>query len=425
MSLVEQTIATIAAHFQEYNQKVVIAYSGGLDSTVLLHLFHQYCTNNDSKGFKWCAAHVNHQYHPLADRWEEHCQNDCKRQNIPLQICRITIPQAPKKGLEEAFRMARYQALREILQAEDYLLTAHHQNDQAETVLLRLLRGAGVKGLGAIQETRLLDGIHLFRPLLHWSRHEIHLYAQKHRLHWIEDFSNSNTVHDRNYLRHCVVPTLSKRWPQWDQALSRSAQNHQEANLLLEQLADDLLSSCSQRFEALDLPALLCLSIVQQKLVLRRWLEQHQCLLPSTKKMNVFVCELNSNSADKVVMHCRDFQVRRYRNELYYLDTNNIHQKEVLENCEWKWKAGEDLFLEVTQQYLFWDKLCERSQELAKQGVLVVRFRRGGERYRRCDKEQVFHQPLKKWFQARGVPPWQRASVPLIFVEKELRLVWD
>lgn len=252
-----------------------IAFSGGLDSTVLLHLLASLANTETLPPLS--AVHVHHGLQPAADAWPNHCQSVCDSLGVPLRVMRVQVQ--PGASLEQAARDARYQAFTEVVGVGGVLFTGQHRDDQAETLLFRLLRGAGVRGLASMPGYRPLAGGHLVRPLLSLSRGELQAYAHEHQLKWIEDPSNADPRFSRNYLRQRVFPLLTARWPQAVSSLARTAEHLSEAQQLLDELARMDLRSADQpsAFAWLPLPSLslapLCeLSDVRQRNVLRYWL---------------------------------------------------------------------------------------------------------------------------------------------------------
>ena len=224
---------------------VTVALSGGVDSVVLLHLLHR---ARLEKSFNLAVVHVNHQISPHAADWAEFCSTLCATWHIPLVLKTIQVPRRAKAGLEGAARSLRYRAFAEL--DTDCLLLAQHMDDQAETVLLNLLRGAGVRGAAAMpvvrdQASEISDqasGVGrqekravIVRPLLDIPRAALVAYAKKHRLAWIEDESNAEVAFARNYLRHAVLPVIEQRFPAYRQTLARSAQHFAEADALLDE----------------------------------------------------------------------------------------------------------------------------------------------------------------------------------------------
>jgi len=253
-----------------------IAFSGGLDSTVLLHLLAHHARNHPTPPLR--AVHIHHGLQSAADAWPAHCQAICDPLGIELQVIPVRV--GPGASREQAARDARYAAFKQLLGPGDVLFTAQHRDDQAETVLLRLLRGAGLRGLSAMPGQRSLGQGYLARPLLDTSRQRLHDYACAHRLQWIEDPSNADLGFDRNYLRREVMPRLQQRWPQASQNLARGAQHLGEALGLLDELAMGDLAAAEQGaalrwagIDSLDLDVLKALSAARQRNALQYWLE--------------------------------------------------------------------------------------------------------------------------------------------------------
>ncbi|MFK5736487.1 tRNA lysidine(34) synthetase TilS [Pseudomonas urmiensis] len=252
-----------------------VAFSGGLDSTVLLHLLADYASTHVTPPLR--AIHVHHGLQPAADGWPAHCQSICDSLAIELQVIHVQV--APGASLEQAARNARYKAFIDTLGPGDVLFTGQHRDDQAETLLFRLLRGAGLRGLAGMPASRPVGQGRLVRPLLNLSRRQLQAYAEHARLAWIEDPSNGDTTFARNYLRREVLPLLHQRWPQAEQNLARSAEHLSEALGLLDELARDDLAGAEQSastpwqgLDSLALDALRALSVTRQRNALQYWL---------------------------------------------------------------------------------------------------------------------------------------------------------
>ncbi|MBF8667795.1 tRNA lysidine(34) synthetase TilS [Pseudomonas putida] len=262
-----------------------IAFSGGLDSTVLLHLLADHARNHASPPLR--AIHVHHGLQAAADAWPAHCQSICDNLGIELQVIHVQV--TPGASLEQAARDARYAAFRQTLGPGDILFTGQHRDDQAETLLFRLLRGAGLRGLAAMSGQRALGQGSLVRPLLGCSRQQLQDYAQANGLAWIEDPSNADTQFARNYLRSEVFPLLQQRWPQASQNLARAAEHLGEAQGLLDELAQDDLALAGEGapvawpgLDSLDLATLVALSPARQRNALQYWLSR-RTRLPDTR----------------------------------------------------------------------------------------------------------------------------------------------
>jgi len=252
-----------------------VALSGGLDSTVLLHLLANLAQREALPPLS--AIHIHHGLQAAADAWPAHCHELCAALSVPLQVEYVQV--APGASLERAAREARYAAFAARLGADELLLTAQHRDDQAETLLFRLLRGAGVQGLSAMPVSRALGAGRLVRPLLNCSRDELLAYAREHKLSWVEDPSNADERFSRNYLRRQVMPALLGRWPQASANMARSAAHLSEAAQLLDELAQQDISAAqvSTEFAWLSLPNLALhtlrdLSEPRQRNALRNWL---------------------------------------------------------------------------------------------------------------------------------------------------------
>ncbi len=252
-----------------------VALSGGLDSTVLLHLLASLAQREALPPLS--AIHIHHGLQAAADAWPAHCRELCAALSVPLQVEYVQV--APGASVERAAREARYAAFAARLGADELLLTAQHRDDQAETLLFRLLRGAGVQGLSAMSVSRALGAGQLVRPLLNCSRDELLAYAREHKLSWVEDPSNADERFSRNYLRRQVLPALLSRWPQAATNMARSAAHLSEAAQLLDELAQQDISAAQVstefawlRLPNLALPALRSLSEPRQRNALRYWL---------------------------------------------------------------------------------------------------------------------------------------------------------
>lgn len=251
---------------------LLVAFSGGLDSTVLLH---RLALDPATRRHGLRAAHVHHGLHPHAEAWATHCQRFCDTLGVPLRVLRVHVDRGSGEGLEAAARRARYAAIRDVLTPGEVLATAHHRDDQAETFLLRALRASGPDGLAAMQAWRAFAPGWHWRPLLDTPRDALHAYARQHDLGWVEDPGNRDLDQDRNFLRQRVLPLLRERWPRADAAFARSAGlNAEAARLLGAEDARALAATATQDARTLSVPALLVLPTPRRARVLRLWARQ-------------------------------------------------------------------------------------------------------------------------------------------------------
>lgn len=397
-------------------RKICIAYSGGIDSSVLLHAA---CSVARQSGHVVQAIHIDHQIHKDSPLWSQHCVDYCQTLNVPIKTIQVNVQAHMQHGLEGAARTARYAAFADVVQENDVLLSAHHVDDQVETLLLQLLRGAGPAGLSACAAEKKLAAAVLLRPLLNNTRQEIEYYAKENQLDWLEDPSNQSRQHNRNYLRHEVIPVLQQRWPQLQKTISRSARWQLESATLMDELADIDLSAEDLSSYKLNLDCILPLAYLRKKNALRYWIRQHQYPVPSAQILEHIINDvaLAGDDAESCVAW-QDCELRKYREHLYLQKQLPQHdQMQVLE-----WQIQQPLKLADIKMTLTQEALANFGISIAKNETLQVRFRQGGEvirpRGRGCQKT------LKTLFQEAGVPPWLRDRIPLLFRDGQLICVW-
>lgn len=260
------------------SRQILVAFSGGLDSTVLLHQLVQWRTENP--GVTLRAIHVHHGLSANADAWVTHCENVCQQWQVPLVVERVQLAQEGL-GIEAQARQARYQAFARTLLPGEVLVTAQHLDDQCETFLLALKRGSGPAGLSAMAEVSEFAGTRLIRPLLARTRGELEQWALAHGLRWIEDESNQDDSYDRNFLRLRVVPLLQQRWPHFAEATARSAALCAEQESLLDELLADDLAHCQTSQGTLQIAPMLAMSDARRAAIIRRWLAGQNAPMPS------------------------------------------------------------------------------------------------------------------------------------------------
>ncbi len=452
-----------------------VAYSGGLDSQVLL-----YALSNILPKTRLRAVHINHGWHTDAVQWTESCRQTCAQLGVFCEV--ITVDAQPKQGEspEACARKARYAAMAKLIQTEDCLLTAHHRDDQAETLLLQLLRGAGLPGLASMPGVMSFGKGRLVRPLLKFTRLELQAYAEERQLTWIEDSSNTNLRFNRNFVRHQVLPLLKQRWPELSKTLARAAENTAEAQQLLQEFAhEDWLKVREPSTNNLVISRLLYLTPARRRNCLRYWLKQLGFSLPSQMQLQQIELLLKSKRDANPEINWGDFQVRRYRDFLYalvlkkesklsHLDippapeaANFLNSRRAvfrshsgpkqslctaiqeenrdspLENLHREMKHLEmQRHISKCNGYIAWDLkqaltlptgnfltvdrvigngiACDRLRNKS----ISIGFRQGGERFH--VQGRLGSHPLKKLFQEWGIPPWQRQEIPLIYYEEKL-----
>lgn len=394
--------------------RIWLAYSGGRDSHVLLHSL---VTLSDAETCKRITAiHIDHGLHPDSKSWAAHCLEVCKLLKVPLSVKTIQITHAQGESLEASARSARYQAFCEVMEEGDVLLTAHHQDDQAETLLLQLLRGCGVKGLAAMPEKAVLGKGSHCRPFLNIPAQTIKAYAEKNYLTWIEDPSNAQHHFDRNYLRQQVMPLLVNRWGKAAAQISRSAKHCANAQALLDEAAvQDLMTLHGSAANTLSIAKLLNLSSTRRMNALRYFIHMQGLPLPSDAQLHHIVRDvLRAVPGANPLVRWGNSAARRYRDDFYILQQDDAdHLKQFTK----QWDGNQALMTPVGTL---------RSETKLGQGIqahlpMTVCFRQGGERCHMQGKPG--QHPLKKLFQEWGVPPWLRDRIPLIKVNGEIAAV--
>lgn len=393
----------------------LLAFSGGLDSHVLLHGLARLRTS--IPGLVIRAIHIDHGLQSESAAWQRHCQYICDDLGVSLEIISLGLQPEPGQSIEAIAHEARYQVFADHIQADEILLTAHHQDDQAETLLLNLLRGAGAAGLAAMPQSRVFHDTLLCRPLLNCSQQELQSYAREHQLNWIEDPSNQSLAFDRNYLRHEIFPRLQGRWPAVAKTLSRAAQWQTESHELLSGLVQQKLTvlTGSEPY-TLSVPGLLNCEEPLQKAILRQWLSQLGFTMPSAVKLKHVMNDVLIAKVDaKPCVSWTGCEIRRYRGEVYALSPLPTHDP--AQSYPWpdylKSLPVPSLGITINK-----DILAGFVPLLAQTDLAVhIGFRQGGEKLLLSSGKHI---SLKNFLQNKQVPPWERSRVPLVYLGKTI-----
>jgi tRNA(Ile)-lysidine synthase len=413
----EAEVGEIVARETRRGWRITAGLSGGLDSIVLTEILHRI---GDRVGFALDAIHVNHGISPNAAQWEDFAHRYCRRRGIPLHTVRVAVGR--EGGLENAAREARYAAF--VSHETDVVALAHHSDDQAETVLLQLLRGAGVRGLSAMpvlreeRRTSASGAVLLLRPLLNFDRTVIEAYARLRRLRWVEDESNADLRLARNFLRSSVLPVLEKRFPGSRRTLARSAGHLAEAARLLDELAaiDARRAVVGDRLQVAGLRAL---GGERARNVLRHFLSERRMPIPAAIRLEEGVRQfLAAGQGGSPVMEWAGVALRRYRGWIELVEPSRRHVAQRVvswegQDCmELPWGGGR---LEVLR-----GGSCGLAVAALDRGPVTIRCRTGGERIRLRPGHPS--RTLKNLLQEAGVPPWRREVMPLVYCGADL--VW-
>ena len=394
----------------------LVAYSGGLDSHVLLHVMSRL------PDIAVRAVHIDHGLQDVSPWWSRHCRDICSDFGIPLERISLRLNVPAGQSVEAYARDKRHAAFADLLESDEVLLTAHHQNDQAETLLIQLLRGAGGAGLSAMPMIATFSQGQHFRPFLNLSREQLEAYADHFDLNFIEDPSNADMRFDRNFLRHQILPQLTERWPGTSQTLSRAAMLQGETQRLLDSYVSQDLELMAGSVEGtLSVELILQCPPERRRALIRRWVADSGFRFPSAKKLQHIISDVFQAAEDAMpLVHWQGAEVRRYRDDVYIMPPLSEH--DIYQSFDWD--SPQNLLIEslgLTLEAKYLEPWFERLKSKAA-GKLTVSFRQGGEVIKPAGGEKTL--TLKHLFQEFAVPPWMRGRIPLVFLGEELIIVW-
>ncbi|MBC8227229.1 MAG: tRNA lysidine(34) synthetase TilS, partial [Gammaproteobacteria bacterium] len=391
--------------------KFCIAFSGGVDSTVLLHAIKNII---DEKS-QIRAIHINHNIVGNSKVWAKTCKSICKNIGIDIEIISLEVTHNGY-GLEAAARDERYKKLKEILYENEYLLTAHHEEDQMETVFLRMARGTGLDGLQGINEKYSFGEGIIFRPMLEVSKTSVMDYAKEHQLKWVEDSSNQDTHFDRNFLRKKIIPQFRERWPSIASSVSRLSQLSAQNIKILNQIAEEDIGPIANMNE-LPLAKLLDKSFERANNMLRYIILANGMSIPSMKTLQNGLKEILDPETDKSVIAWKDYCIRKYKNHLYFLRSSDLEPNKI--NVRIPWEIGKAVNLgenigTIEATFIHGDGLSIEKCE----NKLTISYRQGGESIKPIGHR--INKSLKKLFQENQILPWMRDKIHLIYYQDEL-----
>lgn len=407
-TMAHQSIEQAILDHIKNRQSLLVAYSGGVDSTVLLYALTQ-LKQQLRPDLQLSAIYIHHGLSENADSWARHCQQQCQIWQLPLIIEKVQLD--PMAGnIEQQARNARYQAIYRHLKSDQMLCTAQHLDDQCETFLLALKRGSGPAGLSAMP----VESNRHLRPLLTISRQQIEAYANRHQLTWIEDESNQDDHYDRNFLRLKVLPLINQRWPQFSQMVARSASLCQQQETLINELLDNDFHQLLTTQGQLRLSPLINYSEYKRNAILRMWFRQQGVMMPSQKQLALIwqtVVEAKEDANPKFVLHNK--QIRRYQNQLYLLPLYDDTEHLVI-----NWDLTSPLVLPDNIGQLQSHYQHDLNCRLPQAGEIVtVRFHGQG-RLQIVNRQGS--RAIKKIWQEHQIPPWMRTRTPLIYYNEQL-----
>lgn len=410
---VRRTIAEFLSARQIYGTRLCVGLSGGRDSLVLLHALA--CLRSSPVAFDLSAVHVHHGLSAGADGWAAFCSEFCERSRVPLDVVHVEVPRASKEGLESAARRLRHAVFAGY--SADWLALAHHRDDQAETVLFRLLRGAGVKGAAGMPAERpQARGPRLIRPLLEVPATLIARYAEECSLQWVEDESNSDARYRRNHIRHVLMPCITKRFPGGTAVLARAGRHFAEAAQLLEDLAQIDREAVAAASGRIELARFHGLSLPRARNLLRLELLSAGLRAPDARWLDEALRQLaTTGAASETCLTTADGELHVYRGQLHVL-----RQRPAVPAGAVPW-SGEDELTWGIDRVSFRSTVGEGiSRRLLRSAPVVLRCRQGGEQLQPDSRRPL--RTLRNLLQEAAIPPWERGRLPLLWCGE--RLVW-
>ena len=395
-------------------KEFLVAYSGGVDSTALLYLDNLLAKKNN---VSIRAVHINHNLSKESNEWEKHCEKVCIEFKIPIKTKNINIVISKGDSIEERAREERYKSIYQLISNGTMLMTAHHADDQAETLLNQLFRGAGSKGMSAMPKIKSIKkhAYHI-RPFLNISKTEINNFINYLNLEYIQDLSNYNINYSRNFIRKEIMPVIKRKWPSCTLTISRAAFNLAESAKLNEDLAlidiDNYLHEDVNKIKT----AVRELKRHRFNNIIRFWIKKNNFRMPSLEQINsIYTNILNASDSKVAFFSCSEYEIRKYSDYLEIMKPLKSHDPSKL----YKWKYNENLVIPDLGINIPWGKLEEKlGCKLLEDAE--VRFRMSGKNINLGSSKTV-----KDYMREAKIPHWKRNRVLLIFVNKDLRVIWE
>lgn len=413
-SLIQQVNLQLSELLAKGHCHLCVAYSGGVDSQVLLHLVAELKTQWPQH--QYSAVHINHGLSANADRWQAHCERSCTALQIPILTTKLNLQVGSRESLEAVAREQRYLKIAELVPRDATVLLAQHQDDQFETLLLQLKRGAGPKGLSSMAADTHKHGLRFVRPLLTSTKAQILEYANQNGLQWEEDESNQDCSFDRNFLRQQIIPKLTARWPSIPATASRSAFLCAEQTALLEECTEERLAKLQVQDDQLDINLLRQYQDGWRNQIVRLWLAKQYIPLPSQRILDEIPKLMSAADDANPSIRWSGWQLRRFQQCLYVLAS----QPEKLD-FELHWLGREHWPLPNglgTLKLMLNKADGALDVRLPKDAALTIRFGQLTDKFKPCG--ETMSKPVKQWLKLWKVPPWERGRIPMLYVNDKL-----
>jgi len=392
----------------------LVAYSGGIDSTALLYFSKKIAIKYKKK---IRAIHINHNINKDSKKWENHCISFCDKIGVELICKNINIILNKGDSIEEKAREARYQSIHKAMNEKTIMMTAHHLEDQSETFLYQLFRGAGPKGLSSMPLIKKIDSGYHIRPLLKLNKKAIKDIVNHNGLDFIYDYSNENTSFSRNFIRKNIVPIIKKKWPNYSETISRSALILSESIKLNEDLAEIDFKKYSHKEKNKIYLNVKELELYRFNNVIRFWIQENNFRMPSQDQLSSIYKNIFFAGEDKTpFFSCTDYEIRRFNNYVEIMKPLKKHDPSEV----YIWEFEKNLIISDLSINLTWQNLEDRLGFKVNKNV-EVRFRKTGQNI----MINNYKKSLKDFMREKKIPPWERERILLIYIDKELKAIWD
>ena len=405
--------------YLENFERIGVAFSGGLDSSVLLKFLSDYPEYQK----KLVALHVNHGVNKESDYWEQFCKEKATELNVEFKSWRLG---ELKKTSEQTLREKRYEAFQEWANPNDLIISGHHLDDQTETILFRLFRGTGLKGLQGINMISMVGPLNFYRPFLKNKKEDLFNYASKHNIDWIEDYSNRELYFSRNFIRNKIIPEIQKRWPYIHKSLNRISVKATKAHQVLEEVAIEDLNRIKFSKTVLDMEKLKSLSLQRQENLVLYWLNNFNNIkLSSGQEDQIFSLitkPLEGSSILNIYKHncASDIKIIISAKEIRVIDNNLFKPLSENMNLDWDLKG----IIKISTGELSVEESFGRGIDKKFIGSdIKIKARVGGERCKPFGRSKS--QKIKNLFQEFDVPDWKRDYIPIIYVQEKIAAVGD
>ena len=400
-------------------KRIGIALSGGLDSSVLLNVM----ANEPMLKDRITALHVNHNINTDADRWEEFCSEQSRKLGIPFQSLKLNKTDNPS---EDYLRSKRQEFFRQWGGDQDLIVTAHHLDDQVETILFRIFRGTGIKGIKGINQFSTIDGVNFFRPFLDIKKHDLKEYALKNNIPWVEDDSNEESNFSRNKIRNLILPSIRETWSSIDKAIIKLSKDADKSKQILDEIAQDDYSSTFSTHGLIKLTHINALSKPRKENLIYYWLVNINGLKANFAQIDQIYTYLDRELVGPASFHFKTIEgesgVQIIINSKEIRIMKDDHKTKLPKDLNLEWNLKDDIKISSGELSVVESLGKGLSTRYIKEGA-IIRARVGGERCKPYGRKKS--QKIKNLFQEYNIPDWKREQIPLIYINDKIAAVGD